>query len=354
MGVFFLFLGRMKNVDTIAVLDFGGQYAHLIANRVRRLGVFTEIHSPAAPVSELEGVKGIIYSGGPSSVYAADAPEYNPEILDLPVPKLGICYGHQLIAQQLGGHVEPGKVKEYGIADLIVGDEKCPILKDLPKASPMWMSHGDQVTKLPEGYKIVASTKDCEIAAVAFDSDRPERQIFGIQFHPEVTHSKFGMKLLENFIDFTGAKKTWNMKSYLPLITQRIKDQVKDRKVFLLVSGGVDSTVAFVLLNRVLGPEKVLGLHVDNGMMRLGESQKIMDFLTKEGMNNLKVRDASEHFLAKLKGVTAPETKRGIIGKEFLTVKDEEMAKLNLDPNQWMTRKQLSLFHQIAMPGIIT
>ncbi len=288
----------MKNVDTIAVLDFGGQYAHLIANRVRRLGVFTEIHSP--------------------------------------VPKLGICYGHQLIAQQLGGHVEPGKVKEYGIADLIVGDESCPILKGLPKASPMWMSHGDQVTKLPEGYKIVASTKDCEIAAVAFDSDRPERQIFGIQFHPEVTHSKFGMKLLENFIDFTGAKKTWNMKSYLPLITQRIKDQVKDRKVFLLVSGGVDSTVAFVLLNRVLGPEKVLGLHVDNGMMRLGESQKIMDFLTKEGMNNLKVRDASEHFLAKLKGVTAPETKRGIIGKEFLTVKDEEMAKLNLDPNQWM------------------
>ena len=326
----------MKNVDTIAVLDFGGQYAHLIANRVRRLGVFTEIHSPAAPVSELEGVKGIIYSGGPSSVYAADAPEYNPEILDLPVPKLGICYGHQLIAQQLGGHVEPGKVKEYGIADLIVGDENCPILKGLPKASPMWMSHGDQVTKLPEGYKIVASTKDCEIAAVAFDSDRPERQIFGIQFHPEVTHSKFGMKLLENFIDFTGAKKTWNMKSYLPLITQRIKDQVKDRKVFLLVSGGVDSTVAFVLLNRVLGPEKVLGLHVDNGMMRLGESQKIMDFLTKEGMNNLKVRDASEHFLAKLAGVTAPETKRGIIGKEFLTVKDEEMAKLNLDPNQWM------------------
>ena len=303
----------MKNVDTIAVLDFGGQYAHLIANRVRRLGVFTEIHSPAAPVSELEGVKGIIYSGGPSSVYAADAPEYNPEILNLPVPKLGICYGHQLIAQQLGGHVEPGKVKEYGIADLIVGDEKCPLLKGLPKASPMWMSHGDQVTKLPEGYKIVASTKDCEIAAVAFDSDKPERQIFGIQFHPEVTHSKFGMKLLENFVDFTGAKKTWNM-----------------------MSGGVDSTVAFVLLDRVLAPEKVLGLHVDNGMMRLGESQKIMDFLTKEGMNNLKIRDASEHFLAKLKGVTAPETKRGIIGKEFLTVKDEEMAKLNLDPNEWM------------------
>ena len=322
----------MKDVDTIAVLDFGGQYAHLIANRVRRLGVFTEIHSPSAPVSELEGVKGIIYSGGPSSVYAADAPEYNPEILSLPVPKLGICYGHQLIAQQLGGHVEPGKVKEYGVADLEVRDAACPILKGLPAASPMWMSHGDQVTKLPEGYRIVASTKDCEIAAVAFD----ERRIYGIQFHPEVTHSRFGMKLLENFVDLCGAKRSWNMKSYLPLISERIKAQVGDRKVFLLVSGGVDSTVAFVLLNRVLGPEKVLGLHVDNGMMRLGESAKIDEFLKAEGMRNLLVRDASDHFLAKLAGVTAPEAKRAAIGKAFLEVKDEEMAKLDLDPEQWM------------------
>lgn len=322
----------MKNVDTIAVLDFGGQYAHLIANRIRRLGVFTEIHSPTAPIEELEGVKGIVYSGGPSSVYEKNAPAYNPEILSIPVPKLGICYGHQLIAQQLGGHVEPGKVKEYGIADLYIEDESCAILKGLPKASPMWMSHGDQVTELPKGYRIVASTKDCKIAAVAFD----EQKIYGIQFHPEVTHSKFGMSILDNFIDICGAERTWNMKSYLPLITERIKDQVKDRKVFLLVSGGVDSTVAFVLLNRVLGSEKVLGLHVDNGMMRLGESKKIMDFLKAEGMDNLKIRDASEHFLEKLKGIVAPETKRGIIGKEFLVIKDEEMKKLNLDPNQWM------------------
>lgn len=319
-------------VDTIAVLDFGGQYAHLIANRVRRLGVFTEIHSPSAPISEFENVKGIIYSGGPSSVYAANAPKYNPEILNLPVPKLGICYGHQLIATQLGGHVEPGKVKEYGIADLIVKDDKNPLLKELSKQSPMWMSHGDQVTKLPNGYKIIASTKDCEIAAVAFD----EQKIYGIQFHPEVTHSKFGLKILDNFIDICNAKRTWNMKSYLPLITKKITEQVKNRKVFLLVSGGVDSTVAFVLLNKVLGAQNVLGLHVDNGMMRLGESQKIVDFLQKQGMHNLRICNASERFLQKLSGVTAPETKRAIIGKEFIAVKDSEMKNFNLDPQKWM------------------
>lgn len=319
-------------VDTIAVLDFGGQYAHLIANRVRRLGVFTEIHSPSAPTSEFENVKGIIYSGGPSSVYAANAPKYNPEILNLPVPKLGICYGHQLIATQLGGYVEPGKVKEYGIADLIVKDDKNPLLKGLPKQSPMWMSHGDQVTKLPNGYKIIASTKDCEIAAVSFD----EQKIYGIQFHPEVTHSKFGLKILDNFIDICNAKRTWNMKSYLPLITKKITEQVKNRKVFLLVSGGVDSTVAFVLLNKVLGAQNVLGLHVDNGMMRLGESQKIMDFLQKQGMHNLRICNASERFLQKLSGITAPETKRAIIGKEFIAVKDSEMKNFDLDPQKWM------------------
>lgn len=319
-------------VDTIAVLDFGGQYAHLIANRVRRLGVFTEIHSPSAPISEFENVKGIIYSGGPSSVYAANAPKYNSEILNLPVPKLGICYGHQLIATQLGGYVEPGKVKEYGIADLIVKNDKNPLLKGLPKQSPMWMSHGDQVTKLPNGYKIIASTKDCEIAAVAFD----EQKIYGIQFHPEVTHSKFGLKILDNFIDICNAKRTWNMKSYLPLITKKITEQVKNRKVFLLVSGGVDSTVAFVLLNKVLGAQNVLGLHVDNGMMRLGESQKIMDFLQKQGMHNLRICNASERFLQKLSGITAPETKRAIIGKEFIAVKDSEMKNFDLDPQKWM------------------
>lgn len=318
--------------EKIIVLDFGGQYAHLIANRVRRLGVFTEIVSPTAGVEAFVGAKGIIYSGGPSSVYADDAPEYNPAILDIQVPKLGICYGHQLMASQLGGEVRPGTVKEYGIADLQLTAPEHPLLKKIPLSSPMWMSHGDQVEKLPEGYTVIASTKDCPIAAVAFD----ERKIYGIQFHPEVTHSKYGMQILDNFIDICGCERTWNMKSYMPLISDKIRSEVGDRKVFLLVSGGVDSTVAFVLLNRVLGTDRVLGLHIDNGMMRMDESAKIIDFLKREGMMNLNVVDATDIFLGNLKGETAPEVKRKSIGATFLEVKDIEMKKLNLDPKEWM------------------
>jgi len=322
----------MKSVDTIAVLDFGGQYAHLIANRVRRLGVFTEIHAPTADVSELEGVMGIIYSGGPSSVYEKDAPEFNPAILDMPVPKLGICYGHQLMAHQQGGTVEPGTVKEYGIAEMTILDETHPLLQGIPTKSPMWMSHGDMVSAMPAGYRAIAVTDDCETAAVACD----ERKLYGIQFHPEVTHSRYGSALLSNFIRICGCEASWNMKSYLPLITEKIIDQVGDRKVFLLVSGGVDSTVAFVLLNRVLGPERVLGLHIDNGMMRLDESEKVMDFLEKEGMENLMVVDATSDFLEELKNMTAPEAKRKAIGDTFLWVKDREMARLDLNPHDWM------------------
>ncbi|MCQ2369706.1 MAG: glutamine-hydrolyzing GMP synthase [Paludibacteraceae bacterium] len=319
-------------MQKIVILDFGGQYAHLIANRVRRLGVFTEIHSPASPVSELKDAMGIIYSGGPSSVYDENAPEYNPDIINIPVPKLGICYGHQLLASQKGGTVKAGKVKEYGIAMLQVKEAAHPLLKDIPAESQMWMSHGDVVENLPSGYRIIASTKDCPTAAVALDNEK----IYGIQFHPEVTHSKFGMKLLDNFINICGCKREWDMKSYLPLISNKIRNEVRDRKVFLLVSGGVDSTVAFVLLNRVLGADRVLGLHIDNGMMRLGESSQIMEFLKAEGMNNLRIVDASEEFLSDLKGITAPEQKRKLIGARFIKVKDEEMQKLNLDPNEWM------------------
>ncbi len=322
-----------ESTDTIAVLDFGGQYAHLIANRIRRLGVFTRIFSPNSPVERLKGVKGIIFSGGPMSVYEKNAPAFNKAILNINVPKLGICYGHHLIAQSLGGKVSPEKAKEYGIASLEIADDESLLVKDIPAKSKVWMSHGDHVSKLPTGFKVVAKTSDCEFAAV----ENTHKKIYGIQFHPEVTHSEFGERLLENFaLNICKCKKSWNIKSYLPQISEKIIEAAGNKKVFLLVSGGVDSTVAFVLLNKVLGSERVLGLHIDNGLMRQNESRQVMDYLQKEGMNNLQICDASEDFLAALQGVTEPEKKRKIIGETFLKVKDSEMQRLSLNENEWL------------------
>ncbi len=318
--------------DKIAVLDFGGQYAHLIANRVRRLGVFTEIHSPTEPAQSFADCRGIIFSGGPSSVYAPDCPEFNDQLLGVPVPKLGICYGHQLINQRLGGTVTPGKVKEYGISTLKLSEPEHPLLKGLPAESAMWMSHGDKVSQPAPGFRTIAFTDDCEQAAVADDAN----QTYGIQFHPEVTHSRYGNRLLENFIDICQCQKTWNTASYLAELQQRIKQQVGQKNVFLLVSGGVDSTVAFVLLNKILGKDRVFGLHIDNGLMRLNESQAVEAFLAREHMDNLKVADAADLFLNNLAGVTVPEQKRTIIGDTFLDVKDDEIVKLNLDPDHWL------------------
>jgi len=319
--------------DFIAVLDFGGQYAHLIANRVRKHGVFTRIFSPNTSAENLKGAKGIIFSGGPMSVYDEQAPKFNKAILNMDIPKLGICYGHQLIAASLGGKVVPGEVKEYGIANLKITNKESQLLKDIPAKSRAWMSHGDHVSKLPSGFKTIASTSDCEFAAV----ENAVQKIYGIQFHPEVTHSEFGEKVLDNFaLNICGCKKSWDIKSYLPHISEKIKEIVGNKKVFLLVSGGVDSTVAFVLLNRVLGSERVLGLHIDNGLMRLNESSQVMEFLKKEGMNNLQICDASEVFLSALKGVIDPEKKREIIGETFLKVKDSEMRRLSLNENEWV------------------
>jgi len=319
-------------LDKIAVLDFGGQYAHLIANRVRRLGVFTEILSPESPVASTKDFKGIIFSGGPSSVYAENAPKYNPELIHSNLPKLGICYGHQLICRELGGEVTPGQIKEYGVSNLEVVLKDNPLFRDLPEISPMWMSHGDQVSALPEGFEISAQTSDCPIAAVSNDN----KKIYGIQFHPEVTHSQYGSKVLENFLDICSCSRDWSMNNYMELVAQSIQSKVADRKVFLLVSGGVDSTVAFVLLNKILGPERVLGLHIDNGMMRLAESEKVMEFLQKEGLENLHIAHAQEYFLQQLKNISAPEEKREIIGDAFLEIKNREVEKLQLKPEEWL------------------
>jgi GMP synthase (glutamine-hydrolysing) len=319
--------------DIIAVLDFGGQYAHLIANRIRRLGVFTRIFPPDSPVEFLSYARGIVFSGGPMSVYDKNAPKFNKEILNIGVPMLGICYGHQLIAQHLGGSVSPGDVNEYGISDLQITESNSPLLKNIPAKSSVWMSHGDCVSEMPYGFRAVAATGDCEFAAI----ENPEKKIYGIQFHPEVKHSEYGNTLLENFaLDICECEKSWDIKSYLPQISEKIIESVGEKKVFLLVSGGVDSTVAFVLLNRVLGSERILGMHINNGMMRLNESEMVFDFLQKEGMENLHLCDASKDFISALKNITEPEEKRNAIGETFLRVKDHEMLRLSLNEDEWL------------------
>jgi GMP synthase (glutamine-hydrolysing) len=252
----------------VAVLDFGGQYAHLIANRVRRLQVYSEIFAPTADPSEIEGASAIIYSGGPGSVYDADQPVFNEDLLKLDLPILGLCYGHQLICQRLGGEVLPSKIREYGSADLQILSSEGPFA-GMTEAETVWMSHGDTVSRLPEGFVRMGETPDCPEAAVG----NPEKKIYGFQFHPEVAHTPNGNRMLDNFLTLCDAPREWTMSGYAAEAIVAIREQVGDRNVFLLVSGGVDSTVAFVLINQAMGPDRVHGLHIDNGFMRKNETE---------------------------------------------------------------------------------
>ena len=315
----------------IAVLDFGGQYAHLIANRVRRLNVYSEIFAPDVDLSKLEGACGVIFSGGPSSVYDPGQPAFNPALIESGLPTLGLCYGHQLICKHLGGEVVAGDVREYGAATLeIVPNAK--LFAGLGTQEKVWMSHGDVVTRLPDGFRPLGATDDCPTAAVGDDV----RHIYGVQFHPEVVHTPKGMAILDNFLKICDAPRTWTMANYAEVAMDAIREQVGQRNLFLLVSGGVDSSVAFVLFNQALGEDRVLGLHIDNGFMRKAETATVEVFLNEEGFHNLQVEDASDDFLLSVEGLVEPEMKREAIGKTFLDVKDKVLARLNLDPDQWL------------------
>jgi GMP synthase (glutamine-hydrolysing) len=318
-------------MEKVGVVDFGGQYTHLIARRIRQLGVYSEVLSAHGGAEQLKGLSGLIFSGGPSSVYDADAPMVNPALLDSGLPILGLCYGHQLISMKKGGEVKKGTVHEFGPAEFHP-DRSHPLFHGLSLSSIVWMSHGDEVKKLPEGFHRIGYTNDCGLAAVANDS----KKIYGLQFHPEVTHSEEGQAIFKNFLALCGCKFEWKVADYVKSLEDKLREQCKGRKVFLLVSGGVDSTVAFALLNRALGPERVLGLHIDNGLMRKNESADVLDFMKKEGFHNLKVRDATADFLKALDGVYAPEAKRKAIGDTFLTVKDDALDHLDLDPEEWL------------------
>lgn len=318
-------------MDKIAVLDFGGQYAHLVANRVRRLGVFSEILDPETPVEKLKEFKGFILSGGPSSVNNHTSPQIDKAIYDLGVPILGMCYGQQVTAHALGGTVEKGHVREYGHATANFVHKKA-IFEGLQDSESVWMSHFDQVTVAPEGFEIVASTKDCPIAAMA----NYERNIYCVQFHPEVTHTPCGPQIMEKFVELTGAKREWNIDEYIERIDQEIKKKVGDKKVFLMVSGGVDSTVAFMLLAKSLGQERVYGLFVDIGFMRMNERKEVESALKAVGIENLHVYDAGEEYFEALKEVYEPEKKRNIIGDLFLDIQRKVSDDLGLNPDDWI------------------
>ncbi len=318
-------------MDTLAILDYGGQYVHLIAKRIRALNVYSVILEPDADLSAVPGLKGVILSGGPNSVYDPGAPPLNSQLLDPPVPVLGLCYGHQLLAHHLGGKVSPGRTKEYGVARLRVSRPE-GILAGLEAEEPVWMSHGDTVSELPSGFQALASTQNCRVAVMG----DPRRRLYGLQFHPEVTHTPHGTRILDNFIQLCGCRREWTMGSFVENAIAEVRQQVGGRNVFLFVSGGVDSSVAFALLNRALGEDRVLGLHIDNGFMRKDETRKVEAFLRQEGFHNLRVVDASERFLEAVRGVVDPQEKRRIIGRVFVEVRDQAITELGLDPNHWM------------------
>lgn len=310
----------------ILVLDFGSQYNQLIARRIREMGVFSELRSHKITAEEIKNdpeIKGIVFSGGPNSVYDDSAFKVDKAIYELGLPILGICYGMQLMSYDLGGKVESCEHREYGKADIDVLNESL-LVSDLPKVQQVWMSHGDQVTKAPEGFVVDASSSTCKIAMMS----NKEKKMYAIQFHPEVRHSIYGTEMLKNFVfKICQAKNDWTMDAFIESQVKEIRNTVQDKKVLCALSGGVDSSVVAALLYKAIG-KNLTCMFVDHGLLRQGEAESVVDMFEGEfGMNLIKI-DAKERFLSKLKGVSDPEKKRKIIGNEFIYVFDEESAKL--------------------------
>lgn len=317
----------------IAVLDLGGQYCHLIARRVRDLGVFSEILAADTTVEALQDFDGVILSGGPGSVAEPDAPRIPRAVLiDLGKPILGICYGQQLITALLGGTVIQEHVREYGLAALsIIASD--PLFQDVPSDSMAWMSHGDTVTALPPGFRCLAQTETCNVAAIA-DVDK---RIYGIQFHPEVTHTQHGMAILRNFVfHICQAKPTWNPASLKDKLIEDIRDTAAGRKVYFLVSGGVDSNVAYALCAQALPPDQLEGLYVDTGFMRKNESEQLRQAFERLGLPNIRIIDDSERFLAAMQDTIDPEEKRQRIGPLFIDIQQELVGAIEHENQDWV------------------
>ncbi len=312
--------------DKIIVLDFGSQYNQLITRRLRDFGIYSELLSHKLTADEIKEInpKGIIFSGGPNSVYDPNAFKVDLEIFKLGIPILGICYGMQLMSYDLGGKVEKADNSEYGRADIEVLDDEAVLFKGLPKKQYVWMSHGDLVTQAPAGFEVTATSKNCPIASIA-DNDR---KFYGVQFHPEVRNSEYGLDILRRFaFDVCGAKANWTMDDFIDMQIDEIRKEVGDKKVILGLSGGVDSSVTAVLIHKAIG-DQLTCIFVDHGLLRKNEANQVMDALSRDlGVNIIKV-DAADRFLGKLEGVTDPEQKRKIIGKEFIEVFNEEAKKI--------------------------
>jgi GMP synthase (glutamine-hydrolysing) len=316
---------RPPQIEEVVVLDFGGQYSQLIARRVRECGVFSELvphHVGAAEIAKRKP-KGVILSGGPASVYADGAPPLNTDLLQLGVPVLGICYGMQLLARELGGRVEGAQVGEFGRSELNVS-QTGRLLAGTPPQQTCWMSHRDTVFAPPPGFEALASSTGSPVAA--FESN--DRAIYGIQFHPEVVHTPYGQQVLTNFLeDICGCERAWSAASVIDEQIERIRAQVSDGRAICGLSGGVDSSVAALLVHRAIG-DRLTCVFVDHGLMRKNEGRQVIAAFRDHFKVPLVAVDASERFLERLKGVTDPEEKRKRIGGEFIRVFEEEAAKL--------------------------
>lgn len=309
----------------ILIIDFGSQFNQLIARRVRECRVYCQIVPPTITGKQVQALKpeGIILSGGPSSIYETNSPKVDPAILDLGIPVLGICYGMQYMVHALGGSVARSTKREYGFAEFRIKKDD-GIFKGVDQNTTCWMSHGDSITNLPSGFRITGSTENTRIAAAS----HPRRKLFGLQFHPEVEHTPRGKKMIRNFLtDICGCRMSWTMKSFANQAIEEIRTQVGDKKVILGLSGGVDSSVAALLIHRAIG-KNLTCIFVDNGLLRKNEAEKLKEVFKQNLHINVRFVKASARFLKALKDVRDPERKRKIIGKIFMDVFEAEAKKI--------------------------
>jgi len=332
-------------MDKIVVLDFGSQYSHLICRRIREANVYCELlpyNTPAKVIEELNP-NGIIFSGGPSSVYAKDAPKPDKQVFKMGKPILGICYGHQVLVDNFGGKVKRANSREYGRAGLVI-DDKSDLFKSLGQGINCWMSHGDAAEKVPEGFKVLAHTDNSRSAAIG----NPDRRFYGIQFHPEVVHTERGTQILKNFAqEISGAKAEWDMKSFIDTTVKDIRKQVGKEKVLAAVSGGIDSTVVAALMHKAIG-DNLRCVFINHGLLRQDEEKEVVKLFKDHLGIDLIYVNAEKQFLGKLKGVTDPEKKRKIIGEEFANVFVDVVKKSG--PFHWLA--QGTLYPDVIESGV--